>query len=96
MQYIIDSYEESAVDRHDFIRSLMHKSEGLTTTGIIICILYHEGFYDEDIISKLHYDSNNFRTAKSKARSAIDAPNNADSSLIKELLRRFDYKKSSR
>lgn len=89
-------YEESAVDRHDFIRSLMHKSEGLTTTGIIICILYHEGFYDEDIISKLHYDSNNFRTAKSKARSAIDAPNNADSSLIKELLRRFDYKKSSR
>ena len=46
MQYIIDSYEESATEKHDFIHSLMRKSEGLTTTGIIICILYHEGFYD--------------------------------------------------
>lgn len=94
MQYIIDSYEESAADRHDFIRSLMRKSEGLTTTGIIICILYHEGFCDDEIISKLHYDSNNFRTAKSRARSAIDTHSNMDSSLIKELLRKFDYKKS--
>lgn len=94
MQYIIDSYEESATEKHDFIHSLMRKSEGLTTTGIIICILYHEGFYDEEIIAKLHYDSNNFRTAKSRARAAIDTPCNVDSSLIKELLRRFDYKKS--
>ena len=94
MQYIIDSYEESATEKQDFIHSLMRKSEGLTTTGIIICILYHEGFYDEEIIAKLHYDSNNFRTAKSRARAAIDTPSNVDSSLIKELLRRFDYKKS--
>lgn len=94
MQYIIDSYMASTTDRYDFMRSLMRKSDGLTATGKIICILYHEGFSDEEIISKLHYDSNNFRTAKSRARTSIDLINNADSPIIKDLLRRFDYKKS--
>lgn len=94
MQYIIDSYESSTDDRGDFVRSLMRKSEGLTSTGIIICILYHEGFTDEEIVFKLNYNPKNFKMAKSRARAAIDLPINSDSSFVKSLLRRFDYKKS--
>lgn len=94
MQYIIDSYESSTDDRGDFVRSLMRKSEGLTSTGIIICILYHEGFTDEEIVFKLNYNPRNFKMAKSRARAAIDLPINSDSSFVKSLLRRFDYKKS--
>lgn len=94
MQYIIDSYESSTDDRGDFVRSLMRKSEGLTSTGIIICILYHEGFTDEEIVFKLNYNPKNFKMVKSRARAAIDLPINSDSSFVKSLLRRFDYKKS--
>lgn len=94
MQYIIESYESSTDDRGDFVRSLMRKSEGLTSTGIIICILYHEGFTDEEIVFKLNYNPKNFKMAKSRARAAIDLPINSGSSFVKSLLRRFDYKKS--
>lgn len=93
MQYIIDSYESSTGDRGDFLRSLMRKSEGLTSTGIIICILYHEGFTDEEIVFKLNYNPKNFKMAKSRARAAIDLPVNSDSSFVKSLLQRFDNKK---
>lgn len=95
MQYIIDSYESSSDNRRDFMRSLMRKSNGLTPTGIIICILYSEGFTDEEIISKLNYNPKNFKMAKSRARAAIDLPANSESSFIKALIRKFDYKKSS-
>ena len=93
-QYIITSYQSADEERGHFLRTLMREAGGLTTTGIIICILYHEGFLDEDIISKLNYDASNFRTAKSRARKAIAVSSNAESPFIRSLLRCFDYKKS--
>lgn len=93
-QYIITSYQSADEERGHFLRTLMREAGGLTTTGIIICILYHEGFLDADIISKLNYDASNFRTAKSRARKAIAVSSNAESPFIRSLLRCFDYKKS--
>lgn len=93
MQYVIDSYVASGENRAKFIRSLMKSSKGLTPTGFVICILYHEGYVDEEIISKLNYEPKNFKMAKSRARTTLDTPNCDDLPIVKELLRRFDYKK---
>lgn len=93
MQYVIDSYAASEENRAKFICSLMKSTNGLTPTGVVICILYHEGFVDEDIISKLNYEPKNFKMAKSRARTALDSSSCSESPTVKELLRRFDYNK---
>lgn len=96
MQFITDSYKYSSKERAEFLHSLEKHTKSLTATGVLICILLHEGFTDEEIVTKLHYDPKNFRMAKSRARSAIETPENADSDFIKKLLRKFDYKRSSK
>lgn len=95
MEYIIEAYRYSRSDRTEFIKTLLRLGPELTPTGVLICILYHEGFTDEDIINKLHYVARNFRMAKSRARTAIETPQNTSNTFIEELLSKFYYKRTS-
>lgn len=95
MEYIINTYASSEADRKEFIDNLYRKSSNPTPTNILICILYHENFSDEEIVKKLNYDRDNFRMAKSRARLSISSPNYSNCTFIIELLKKFDYKKTT-
>lgn len=93
MENVIESYVSCSKAGKAFVHFLSQYAKGLTPTGILICILYRENFTDNEIITKLHCNPQSFRMAKSRARASIDNEGNNDSILIKELLRKFDYKK---
>ena len=96
MEFIIEAYASSHPTRKSFVRQLIKHAKELSPTSTIICILYHEQFLDEEIICKLHYEPRNYRMAKSRARAAIDRGVAENPVPIKELLSRFDYKKSTK
>lgn len=93
IESVIESYAASEENRKVFVKSLSRYAPGLNYSGILICILYNEGFSDKEIISMLNCSPDSFRVSKSRTRSEIDIDTNKESVFVKRLLQKFDCKK---
>ena len=85
-------YMESGDDRRHFVQFLNDNACDLTPTGMLICILYNEGFCDEEIASKIASTSQAFRVAKSRAYAAIRNISAREDAIVRQLMQKFDGK----
>lgn len=90
IEYLVSSYAESSAGRKAFVQTLRDYAPKQPPTGLLICILYNEGFSDKEIMAKLQSTPKNFASNKYRARMAI-AGNG--STFICHLLRKFDANK---
>lgn len=85
-------YMESGDDRRHFVQFLNDNACDLTPTGMLICILYNEGFSDEEIARKIASTSQTFRVAKSRAYAAIRNISAREDAIVRQLMQKFDGK----
>ena len=85
-------YMESGDDRRHFVQFLNDNACDLTPTGMLICILYNEGFSDEEIARKIASTSQTFRVAKSRAYAAIRNISAREDVIARQLMQKFDGK----
>ena len=85
-------YMESGDDRRHFVQFLNDNACDLTPTGMLICILYNEGFCDEEIASKIASTSQAFRVAKSRAYAVIRNISAREDVIARQLMQKFDGK----
>lgn len=93
IMYLISAYEESREERRNFIKSLMLYAGNISPTGVLICILYNEGFTDKEIITKLQTTSQNFRAVKYRASQAIKESSSGSPAFFGQLLTKFERNK---
>ena len=91
--YLISSYKESGKHRQQFVNSLLKYADKISPTGMLICILYNEGFTDDEIIAKLQTTSQNFRSAKYRTSLAIKNSGNEPPAFLEQLLAKFERNK---
>lgn len=85
-------YMKSSEERRRFVQFLEKHIGNLTPSCMLFYILHNEGFSDEEIIRKMAFTPQGFRTAKSRAYTAIKDIAGSNDAMIRRLMLKFTGK----
>lgn len=65
-RFLLEGYKELSTEQSSYYNRLKEEVPGLTAREYFICILYHEGFSDEDIMEAIGTSKSTFKVVKSR------------------------------